>query len=129
MTLLQPQVTDLDRPAVDVAAFAALLADIGDEGAEMRRALWDSYRQDGDPQVALLSAAAAANDAATVSRLAHGLKSSSAILGARPLAELLQQTEDAAHAGTTRLVALARLVAAEYGRVAEEAEILCAGSD
>jgi len=129
MTLLPSPAAALDRPAIEVSVLAALLADIGDEGPEMMRALWDAYLQDGEPQVAQLSAAAAADDSAAVSRLAHGLKSSSAALGARRLADLLQVMEDEGRAGAPRLVELARSVAAEYGRVAEEAQVLCAGSD
>lgn len=138
MATLHPPTTDLDRPArpnppgelpaVDAAVLDALIDDLGAAGSGMLGMLWQSYLQEGEPSVTRLCDAAERNDVEAVCSLAHGLKSSSALLGALPLAGLLQQAEDAARAGGFGLMPIAAAIGAEYLRVALVAESLCQGT-
>lgn len=112
-----------DAPAVDFTVLDALIADLGDAGEGMRPMLWQSYLQEGEPLVAGLVAAATRGDFDAVRSAAHQLKSSSALLGVRPLAALLQRTEDLARAGSLGLVAITASVEAEYRRVAAAVDV------
>jgi signal transduction histidine kinase/DNA-binding response OmpR family regulator/HPt (histidine-containing phosphotransfer) domain-containing protein len=105
-------------PAVDRGVLSALVAELGGD-AEVRETLVGSYLEEGAAQIPELSAAAASDDRVSVRRIAHHLRSSSAVLGAVPLAELLRSLEDDARAATGDLAPAARVVAAEYERVTE----------
>jgi CheY-like chemotaxis protein/HPt (histidine-containing phosphotransfer) domain-containing protein len=105
-------------PAVDRGVLSALIAELGGD-AEVRETLVRSYLEEGTAQIPELSAAAASDDRVSVRRIAHHLRSSSAVLGAVPLAELLRSLEDDARAATGDLAPAARVVAAEYQRVTE----------
>jgi signal transduction histidine kinase/CheY-like chemotaxis protein/HPt (histidine-containing phosphotransfer) domain-containing protein len=81
---------------LDVAALRDLEEIMGDEVLT----LVDAYLRDGDTRLRDMRAAADRGDSAEVGRLAHSLKSSSANLGATPLAQRARSVEEAARRGT-----------------------------
>lgn len=105
--------------AIDLAVLDALTAQLGDSGTEIRQTLLVTYLQEGAVRMAELRVAVDSNDCSSIQEVAHTLKSSSALLGVLPLADLLQQTEDAARVGTPSVAALAALAEAAYARAAE----------
>jgi len=115
-------------PAVDEEVLAALLDELGDPGPELRTALLSSYG-DSSSAVIELRTAALTDEAETVRAIAHTLRSSSAWLGALPLAELLSETEAAARGGGGDLPALSQRISAEHGRVMTALTRLLAGPD
>jgi HPt (histidine-containing phosphotransfer) domain-containing protein len=109
--------------AVDPSALEGLLAQLGDAGPATRRAVLDSYLDQGAGWIGELVAAAAGADGETVAGIAHTLQSSSRIVGAVTLADLLRDAEAAARSGA-ELGPLATAVESEYHRVAAELETL-----
>lgn len=85
-------------PAIDREAFARLSDITGDDPAFLAE-LVETYLEDGAAQVAALREAVASGDPAAVVRPAHTLKSSSASIGALPLAEHCRQLEADARQG------------------------------
>jgi HPt (histidine-containing phosphotransfer) domain-containing protein len=85
-------------PAIDAEAFARLLEITGGD-PEFLAELVDTYLQDGAAQVEALRVAATSGDIEGVVRPAHTLKSSSASVGAMPLAELCRTLEADARSG------------------------------
>lgn len=76
------------------------LVDLEDIMGDELQTLIDEYLRDGDARIANLQAAAARGDVAEVGKLSHSLKSASANLGAKPLAERARMVEEAARSGT-----------------------------
>jgi len=102
--------------AVDEETFALFVEQLG-AADEIRDEIVGTYLDEGDRQTVSLSAAARAGRGAEVAAIAHSLRSSSALLGADPLRDLLLQIEQAARTPPDSCVPLARLVEAEYARV------------
>lgn len=88
----------MSEPAIDREAFARL-ADITGDDPTFLAELVDTYLQDGAAQVEALQAAVARDDVEGLVRPAHTLKSSSASIGAMPLAELCRILEADARGG------------------------------
>ncbi|HET7612231.1 MAG TPA: ATP-binding protein [Rhodanobacteraceae bacterium] len=78
----------------------ATLVDLEDIMGDELATLVDAYLRDGDARLRNLQEAAARGDSTEVGKLAHSLKSSSANLGAMPLANRARQVEEAARSGT-----------------------------
>jgi CheY-like chemotaxis protein/HPt (histidine-containing phosphotransfer) domain-containing protein len=78
----------------------ATLVDLEDIMGDELATLVDAYLRDGDSRMRNLHEAAARGDSTEVGKLAHSLKSSSANLGAMPLANRARQVEEAARSGT-----------------------------
>jgi len=97
----------------------ALMTDLDDVDGSMRHSLIDSYLADGEDFVDRLVAAALTGDRATTASIAHALRSSSALLGALPLASLLERLEEAGRQSMCDLHPLALLAKTEYGRVSQ----------
>jgi HPt (histidine-containing phosphotransfer) domain-containing protein len=108
-----PTPADGGGAAVDLAVLSELIEMIGDfDGGS--RALIDTYLDDSGPRVENLRAAVEAGDGVAVARAAHGLRSSSASLGALRLADLLSRTEAMGLSGTGDLGGMATAIEAEY---------------
>jgi HPt (histidine-containing phosphotransfer) domain-containing protein len=105
-------------PAVDAAVFDELMAQLDDEDVRVRADMITSYLADAEDYLRRLVTAADAGDAVTAGICAHTLRSTSALLGATRLADLLQGTEDLAAASQPGdLAASAALADTEYQRV------------
>ncbi|HJP99029.1 MAG TPA: ATP-binding protein [Rhodanobacteraceae bacterium] len=78
----------------------ATLVDLEDIMGDELSTLVDTYLRDGDVRLRNLREAADRGDSTEVGKLAHSLKSSSANLGAMPLANRARQVEEAARNGT-----------------------------
>ena len=88
-----------DLPVVDDAVLAELLASTGDD-PEFVRELLETYLAETPEQLAAISTAIDADDAAALVRPAHTLKSSSATLGAMQLSALGRELEMAGRSET-----------------------------
>jgi HPt (histidine-containing phosphotransfer) domain-containing protein len=106
-------------PAIDQVVFDELMVQLGDDAdARVRDEVIGSYLTDAEDYLRRLTAAVEASDVVTAGICAHTLRSTSALLGAVRLAEMLQQTEDLAAASPTGdLAASVVLAQAEYDRV------------
>ena len=89
-----------DAP-VDLDAFRREMRAAGVE--EAVDAILDTFVQSASDRIAALAAALVAGGAAEIERAAHAFKSSAGTIGAKRLAELLQQVEAAAEAGDIEL--------------------------
>jgi PAS domain S-box-containing protein len=107
-----------DAPTIDPAALDGLLQQLGDAGRATRRAVLDSYLDQGAGWIGELVTAAHAGGHDIVARIAHTLRSSSEIVGARRLADLLRAAEEAGRTRTGDLVVGAVAIEDEYHRVA-----------
>jgi len=85
-----------DAP-VDLDAFRREMRAAGVE--EAVDAILDTFVQSAEERIAALAAALVSGGAAEIERAAHAFKSSAGTIGAKRLAELLQQVEAAAEAG------------------------------
>lgn len=113
--------------AIDADAFARLL-DITGGDPEFLADLVDTYLQDGAAQVDALQGAAAVGDVEGLVRPAHTLKSSSASVGAMPLAELCRTLEADARAGSVpELAARVAAVASAFAAASSELQTSGAG--
>ena len=101
------------RQAVDLSVLDVLVEQIGG-GEQARQELIDTYLGDADSRITALMAAVVAGDTEAAGRAAHGLRSSSALVGALPLAALLLESETMARAGTGDLRAAGAGIQAEY---------------
>ncbi|MGH8233042.1 MAG: response regulator [Rhodanobacteraceae bacterium] len=95
----------------------ATLDDLHEIMGDELRGLVAAYLHDGDQRLDALRVAADRNDAVEVGKLAHSLKSSSANLGAKPLAEAAKAVEHDARSGmlvhpSARVEVLEKLYAA-----------------
>ncbi len=104
-------------PAVDTGVFEALLEQLAADGSTLREQLLDGYLDQARVQIPQLVAAAGTTDTELVRRLAHGMRSSSAVLGAGTLAGLLGEAEDAARSGSCDLLPTALRIKDEFDRV------------
>ncbi len=103
---------------VDPRVLDALVSELGNAEPDLRRQLIDGYLDQSGPQIAELIEAAAKADPLTVRRLAHLMRSSSAMLGAQTLAELLGTAEQIAGSEAGDLNQVANSIRSEYDRVA-----------
>ena len=87
-----------DLPVLDPAALAELSASTGDDTAFVVE-LVETYLSDATGLLDAIGAAIAAGDADALVRPAHTLKSSSATVGARRLAETSRRLEFAGRSG------------------------------
>ncbi|MBS0381208.1 MAG: response regulator [Proteobacteria bacterium] len=97
--------TEAHRPAMQTplppdTLDTTTLVDLEDIMGDELVTLIDAYLRDGDTRMRNLHEAAERGDATEVGKLAHSLKSSSANLGAVPLANRARQVEEAARNGT-----------------------------
>ena len=90
-------------PAVDQRVFAALMDEVGGGDDDIREILIDTYVSDARRRIGALGEAVAVADAKAAAAAAHGLRSSSALMGALPLAASLQRCETMAKIGPVGL--------------------------
>ncbi|MBL0163841.1 MAG: response regulator [Xanthomonadales bacterium] len=104
----------VQEPPVDQATVQELLEIMGDGFAELVQVYFD----DTPKLLARLRDAASRSDHATIAEATHSLKSSSANVGALPLAELAKRAESDAKAGRGELLeSLPQRLDSEYQRV------------
>jgi CheY-like chemotaxis protein len=104
--------------ALDAEAFAALKELYNDADSLALLQIFAQFIQDTSVRIDTLRATAAADDALGLARAAHGLKSSSASLGALRMAALCQDIEQLGQAGTgVAALALVAQLASEFLRV------------
>ena len=108
---------DRGEDAVDETALAALLDMTGD--AVIVQELIDVYLTDTAERVVSIREAAARGDIATVRRIAHTLRGSSASIGARELAAVGHRVEHTFTAESADGAALIERLAAAFERVRE----------
>jgi PAS domain S-box-containing protein len=104
--------------AVDFAALTEVLSAMGDPSLEGRRELVEAYLEQGDRWIPDLTEAASKGDAATVRQLSHTLGSSSTLLGAQRLGELLREAELLAQTSDPGYLPAVQRAATEYPKVA-----------
>jgi CheY-like chemotaxis protein/anti-sigma regulatory factor (Ser/Thr protein kinase)/HPt (histidine-containing phosphotransfer) domain-containing protein len=124
----QPVPTPSEDEVIDGHAFDRLMTDLDDTDGNLRAELVRTYLLDGVHHLTKLGEAIASGDTATSAICAHTLRSTSALLGALTLAELLQRTEVAAMTSPADLDGLIALVEAEYARVTQRLEQLLAAA-
>lgn len=110
--------------AVDLPTIGRLAEDLG--GDDALGGLVDLYLEEASGELAELTAAARADDPATVLRVAHAWRPASGAVGALELVHLLERAERVARANAPGLVTAIADVAAEYARV--EVELAAWGS-
>jgi HPt (histidine-containing phosphotransfer) domain-containing protein len=110
-------------PALDAEAFAALKELYKDEDSPALLEILAQFIRDASMRIATLRVTAATDDALGLARAAHGLKSSSASMGALGMAALCQEIEQLGQAGTgaAALATVAQL-ASEFLRVQQALE-------
>jgi CheY-like chemotaxis protein/HPt (histidine-containing phosphotransfer) domain-containing protein len=118
-----PTPSQAPPPALDAEALGALKELYNDDDSPALLEVFAQFVQDASMRINTLRATAAANDALGLARAAHGLKSSSASLGALRMATLCQEIEQLGQAGTgvAALVLVAQL-ASEFLRVQQALE-------
>ena len=82
---------------VDLEGFRQTLREAGAEHALY--SIVDTFVRQGPDRLAALAAAAASGEAAEIAKAAHVFRGAAATIGARALAELLEQVENTARAG------------------------------
>ncbi|KYC36965.1 histidine kinase [Scytonema hofmannii PCC 7110] len=108
--------TEILTPAIDAQAFQSLKEMIGDD--DLLAELLENYLEDSQQKVQKIREAIASEDAATLHRTAHSLRSLSGSVGAMQLATLCQKLEAIGRDGTTvGTSALGSQLKAEYERV------------
>jgi signal transduction histidine kinase/DNA-binding response OmpR family regulator/HPt (histidine-containing phosphotransfer) domain-containing protein len=104
---------------VNPRALDAIRAMMGTDGDALARKVIRTYLDDTPSGLARMQAAAAAHDADALRKAAHGVKSSSANVGAERLSRLCRDLEMLGREGTTDgAAALLAQVAGEFERVA-----------
>ena len=112
---------------IDAAAFAVLQALADEDDPTFMLTLVEEFLQDAPAYVAALYGAAEADDAASLERAAHTLKSTSASLGALGMAALCQQLQELGHTGTVAGAAeLLQQLTDEFMRVRQALVHACA---
>jgi HPt (histidine-containing phosphotransfer) domain-containing protein len=110
-----------DAPAIQAEAYRRLAETLEEE----LPVLIEDFFSSSDRLLAEIAVAEAAQDAATVRRHAHTLKSSTAVVGAIGMASLARELETVAGAAVPGPTApLTARLRAEYGRVRLELERL-----
>lgn len=104
--------------AVDGPTIERLAEDLG--GDDALAGVVDLYLRESPAELAELTAAARADDAATVLRVAHTWRPGSGALGALGLVQLLERAERVARANAPGLITAIADVAAEFSRVQRE---------
>ena len=102
MPATEPEATPpaMQNPPPPDTLDTTTLVDLEDIMGDELVTLVDAYLRDGDTRMRNMRAAAERGDSIEVGKLAHSLKSSSANLGAIPLANRARQVEEAARNGT-----------------------------
>ena len=90
--------TDADPPVVDESVLAEVLESTGND-MDFVRELIETYLADSPAQLEAMAEAVTAEDAASLVRPAHTLKSSSATLGAMRLSAVARELEIAGRSG------------------------------
>jgi two-component system, sensor histidine kinase and response regulator len=104
--------------ALDAAAFGALRALYNDDDSPALLEVFVQFMQDASARIDTMRATAAADEVLGLARAAHGLKSSSASLGALRMATICQEIEQLGQAGTgVAAMALVAQLATEFLRV------------
>jgi CheY-like chemotaxis protein len=114
-------VPERTRNPVDLAAFTATMreAGVGEIVGDTLRA----YLAEGPDRIRALQDGMASGDSEAVRKAAHALKSSSSAIGARRLADVLEETERESRLGSAdRLRGLIGEVLGEYRAVVEQLE-------
>jgi CheY-like chemotaxis protein len=106
-------------PAVDEHVLDQLIRQLDDPTGEVLGELVDSYLSDSGDQLPDLLRACDTGEATRVLEVAHTLRSTSGLLGATHLVELLREAEATARSTPADLPSIARLVEAEHVRVSE----------
>jgi HPt (histidine-containing phosphotransfer) domain-containing protein len=109
----------LSRSAVDFSILGRTSSEMGADSAEQRRDLVQAYLEQGDGWIDQLDAAASTGDGEQAHRIAHALSSSSALIGALPLVERLQQISKL-HTERAVLASAVAGARTEYQRVAAQ---------
>ncbi len=105
---------------IDESVLAELTEQVdGAEGNVMRDELIRSYLDESSLQLQQIAAAARDADAATVAGVAHSMRSTSAMVGARRLVDLLLEAEKVARTSSGDVSSVAEPVVAEHDRVTE----------
>ncbi len=99
-TPLEPKLPAMPNPPPPDTLDTATLVDLEDIMGDELATLVDAYLRDGETRMRNMREAANRGDGTEVGKLAHSLKSSSANLGAIPLANRARQVEEAARNGT-----------------------------
>jgi HPt (histidine-containing phosphotransfer) domain-containing protein len=105
-----------ESSAVDSSVLESLMGDLDDVDGLIRDDLIESYLAESVSHVGELMTAARAGDEEGAAATAHCLRSSSQMLGALHLAELLGEIEQSQGTAAADLYALALLAETEYGR-------------
>jgi HPt (histidine-containing phosphotransfer) domain-containing protein len=108
---------ELDPAALD------RLRMVGADGVSLLQKLIGVYLADTPAQLAALGAAVAGNDLRAVRRIAHTLKSSSALLGAAGLASQFAELESRAGEGAGGSMDMLVQIQQEYSRTAMALEL------
>ena len=107
-----------DAPAAPMVDLDELRSTLGAEAEQIIPTVIGSFLREGRANIAKLSSAGPDVDREQLTRMAHDLKSSSAVLGIRDFAELCKQAELAARAGDIRLaLSLAPRIVADFAEV------------
>jgi PAS domain S-box-containing protein len=106
--------TQAPARAVDLGVLSRLTTDMGATSAPSRHALIEAYLDQADVWIRDLVVAGRRNDRAKVRTIAHTLGSSSALLGAQPLADLLERAGQAAREEDADLLTPVAEVEYEY---------------
>lgn len=126
-TDLDEQRSDGTPAAVDESVFEQLMEQLGDSDGELRHELIDTYLKEGGDQARDAVAAASIRDPAAFGRSAHALRSTSSLIGATTLADMLLQAEAVARDAPDGLCEVAQPICAEYSRVAMSLALLDTG--
>ena len=94
--------TRMDRPPISWEPPPTLAGFAAAGQPSLIRELIDIFVQDGERQVGLLHAAAAAGDARALARISHSLKGSAQTMGAGAMIELSRSLEESARMGLQR---------------------------
>ena len=110
--------TDPDHAALDLTVLEAFRQEMGEIGSEVIIELIDCYLTEGPPLLQAIRTAINQQNLKEIQRVAHGLKASSASLGALCLSQLCQALENIAlSAPIDQSTAIAARVESEYKRV------------
>jgi len=108
----------VERAALDLTVLASFCQEMGDTGREVIVELIDYYVAEAPQLLQTIEAAMSQRDREAMQRAAHGLKSSSAALGALYLNQLCQELETTApSASIDQLAAVVARMKFEYKRV------------
>jgi len=113
-------------PPLDEDVLDTLVLQLSGGNYALREELVRNYLTDATTQLETCTVAARANDRPAVAAVGHTLRSTSALVGAGPLASLLRELEQCARGTSADLVRPTRRVTAEYARVAASLEALIA---